>query len=75
MAYLYVDSEQDLGELPEGLLASCGDCEKVLDIDLTADTKLALVKASDVLQSIDEKGFYLQMPPSDDHALRQFLES
>ena len=75
MAYLYVDQQQDLNELPEGLLASFGDPEKVLDVELNSGSKLALVKASDVLQSIEEKGFFLQMPPASDHGLRKFLES
>ena len=34
-----------------------------MDMLLTADKKLAKANAEDILSNIDEKGYYLQMPP------------
>jgi len=36
-----------------------------MDMVLTKDKKLARADAQQVLDSIAEKGFYLQMPPAD----------
>ena len=62
-AYLYVARGQDLQELPAALLQVFGRAEKAMDLVLTADKQLARADAAEVIQSIQEKGFYLQMPP------------
>ncbi len=62
--YLYVERKQAMQELPEGLLAVFGHPVHVLDLILTPEKKLARVEASKVLEGINEKGFYLQMPPT-----------
>jgi len=36
-----------------------------MDIELTPDRKLARVKVGDVLAALEEKGFYIQMPPNE----------
>ena len=67
--YLYVpfkeDEEQLLADLPEGLDKLTGRLENVMELELTLERKLARVKVEDVLASIEEKGFYIQMPPND----------
>jgi len=66
--YLYVplkeDEEQLLADLPDGLDKLTGRLEKVMELELTPDRKLARVKVEDVVASIKEKGFYIQMPPN-----------
>ena len=69
-AYLYVKTEADLESVPEELLTSFGDPKWVLNVALSAERKLALAKAEDVMQALNEVGFYLQMPPAADHAIR-----
>ena len=39
-----------------------GKPEFTLEFDLTVDRKLALADAQQVLQSLDDQGYYLQMP-------------
>lgn len=62
--YLYVDRSQGLSEVPDAMLAGFGKPESVMVLVIDAQKKLARAKASDVLRDIDERGFYLQMPPT-----------
>lgn len=71
--YLYVDAIDDLKELPEDLLKGFGEPQFVMSLKLSAERKLALSDSREVLSSVAEKGFYLQMPPAADHAIREAL--
>ncbi|MDH5544907.1 MAG: YcgL domain-containing protein [Gammaproteobacteria bacterium] len=68
--YLYVphheDEDQAVSTLPVGLTQITGRLIKAMDLDITPDRKLARANSGDVLQSLSEKGFYLQMPPNDE---------
>jgi uncharacterized protein YcgL (UPF0745 family) len=61
--YLYVDKRDQLSKVPEALLEMFGTPKHVMDMPLRADRKLARVEADKVLSEIDEKGYFLQMPP------------
>ena len=67
--YLYVPyrekEEELLQTLPDGLEKLTGRLEKVMELELTPKRKLARVNAKDVMASLEEKGFYIQMPPND----------
>lgn len=67
--YLYVpfkeNEEELLQGLPDGLKKLTGGLEKVMDLDLFPDRKLARAKVEDVIASLEEKGFYIQMPPNE----------
>ena len=63
--YLYVDRKYDLKELPEALSLAFGAPLHVMDMILTPEKKLARVSSKNVLESIADKGFFLQMPPVD----------
>ena len=63
--YLYVLKASGLDDVPEPLLKQMGTPGHVTDLLLTPDRKLARVDVADVMQSMVEKGFYLQMPPSE----------
>lgn len=67
--YLYVDKRNGMQDLPEALLEHFGKPEPVLTMILTADKRLSRAKAADVMAAIDEKGFYLQMPPAKEEYL------
>lgn len=62
--YLYVAREEALQRVPEELLRHFGKAEEAMSLDLDPQRKLARAKAGDVLRAIDEKGYYLQLPPS-----------
>ena len=67
--YLYVDLKQDLAAVPEALLERFGKPALVMKLALESSRKLARVEVKKVLQSIDENGFYLQMPPEKENYL------
>ena len=60
--YLYVARRDGLSRVPEALLSYFGTPEHILDLELTADRKLAREDAIEVLKNLEEKGFHLQMP-------------
>jgi len=66
--YLYLPYQEDEAELikslPEDLLNLTGHLEKTLALDLTIERKLARVKTEGVLNALEDKGYYLQMPPN-----------
>ncbi len=62
--YLYVDNKDDLEKVPEELFGVFGKPVFSMSLLITKDKKLARADAAKVLQEIDEKGFYMQMPPS-----------
>jgi uncharacterized protein YcgL (UPF0745 family) len=61
--YLYVDKRDKLSKVPDALLEMFGKGKLVMDIPLKADRKLARVDTEKVLAGLEEKGYYLQMPP------------
>ncbi|WP_036186524.1 YcgL domain-containing protein [Marinobacterium lacunae] len=61
--YLYVDKRDALKRVPELLLEMFGAPVHVMDMPMKSDRKLARVDTAKVLEGIDEKGYYLQMPP------------
>lgn len=61
--YLYVEKAKGLNDVPEALLKQFGKPEHAMVLVLQPEKKLARVDALAVLESLKEKGFYLQMPP------------
>lgn len=61
--YLYVSLADDLSRVPEVLLDTFGQLELVTKLIITPDRKFARADAVKVLASIEEQGFYLQLPP------------
>lgn len=62
--YLYVDKAQDLASVPEALLKQFGKPEHAMVLVLHPERELARVDVKQVLSDIDEKGFFLQLPPA-----------
>lgn len=62
--YVYVDKEAGLEPIPQLLLKQLGNTELAMTLLITSDKKLARANVEEVLAAIEEKGFYLQMPPS-----------
>ena len=49
--------------LPEAVRGAFGRATFVMDLELHAERKLARVNVLHVLDSLETKGFFLQMPP------------
>ncbi|MEM8769659.1 MAG: YcgL domain-containing protein [Pseudomonadota bacterium] len=63
--YLYVDFAEDLKRVPEGLLKQFGAPELALSLKLAPNRRLARADPVEVLTTVSEQGYYLQMPPTD----------
>jgi len=64
--YLFVKKDDGFSRLPDGLKQILGVLEKVIDLDLDAKRTLAQADVLEVIQQIEEKGYFLQMPPGSD---------
>lgn len=62
--YLYVDRKDDFSHLPQNLYESMGELQFVMQLELTAERKLARADVHKVLAQLQEKGFFIQMPPT-----------
>lgn len=61
--YLYLTKKDDFSDIPEPLLSSFGKIEFVMELEITAERKLAREDNQKVLLGLQEKGFFVQMPP------------
>ncbi|MDD2800192.1 MAG: YcgL domain-containing protein [Methylobacter sp.] len=62
--YLYIDSKDDFSKVPEALFNSFGKLEFVMELELHPERKLAKEDVLKVISSLDEKGFFVQLPPT-----------
>ncbi|MDP6375373.1 MAG: YcgL domain-containing protein [Pseudomonadales bacterium] len=62
--YLYVRATDELEQVSKELLAQFGTPVEVLKFELNARRQLAHADGAVVMAAIEEKGFYLQMPPT-----------
>lgn len=69
--YLYVQKAKGLVDVPEPLMKQFGEPHSVMTLLLEPEKKLARANAAEVLQKIEEQGFYLQMPPTAEELLRR----
>lgn len=60
--YLFVDQRDGLRNVPENLLAEFGNVESVMILPLHEDKKFARISAKKALNSIETRGFFVQMP-------------
>lgn len=60
-----------MSRVPDALLGYFGKHELAMTLVLTEDKKLALVNAKEVLESLEDKGYYLQLPPQNVEAYMQ----
>jgi uncharacterized protein YcgL (UPF0745 family) len=62
--YLYLRGEENFDDVPDALLAQLGRLELVMELDLHAQRKLARADVRKVMESLDRRGYFLQMPPA-----------
>ena len=60
--YVFIPTKTPLSDLPEKLLKVLGQAEMVMTLKLTPEKKMARGTAANILKSIEEQGFHLQMP-------------
>jgi len=61
--YLFVNRDTGLDPVPDELLEKFVEPKLVIEFELNESRTLARADAKAVLQGIQEKGFYLQLPP------------
>ena len=64
--YLFVADAEDLGNLPEDLKTQLEPLEWVMAIDLAERETLAATRPATVIDSIESRGFFLQLPPGEE---------
>ena len=62
--YLYLNKKDDFSDIPDELLKSLGQLQFVMDLELTPERKLAREDVNKVMNSLEEKGFFIQLPPT-----------
>ena len=65
--YLYIHVNKKKEDLPQELLSLVKQLTHVMNRALNAERKLARVNVNEVMQSLEEKGYFLQMPPDGMH--------
>lgn len=61
--FLFVPQEEPFERVPPVLLQTFGIPGHVMDLELTAERRLARADVAEVMLAIRENGYYLQMPP------------
>jgi uncharacterized protein len=61
--YLFVEKSEGFEKVPNDLLSRMGKTSEVMTILINSEKKLARVESSKVLEQIELKGYYLQLPP------------
>lgn len=64
--YIYLLEGHDYDGLPAALKTVFGEPEFVMDLELSANRKLAYEDVNKVMQNLAEQGYHLQMPPTED---------
>lgn len=67
--YVYLPRRDDFSDIPEELMRILGRLEFALEFELTPERKLAQEDPEQVLRSLQERGFHLQMPPQNETPL------
>ncbi|HHJ12638.1 MAG TPA: YcgL domain-containing protein [Chromatiales bacterium] len=67
--YVYLPRRDDFSDIPEELMRILGRLEFALEFELTPERKLAQEDPVQVLRSLQERGFHLQMPPQNETPL------
>jgi len=67
--YLYVCRKDDFSQVPEVLLSAMGQLELVMTLELSPEKKLAQADVQQVINALQQDGFYLQMPDESEKLL------
>lgn len=70
--YVFVPQADGLEKLPKELLTMFGEPTHVIDFELTPERKMAREDAKEVYDAIQNKGFFMQMPPKEVEKLSDY---
>lgn len=73
--YLYVAKRDDFSAVPNELREVFGKPVFVMLFNLNGEKPLKRAENRDVLQKIEQQGYYLQMPPPPENLHQQFLDA
>lgn len=62
--YIYLRQDFPEEEIPETLRSRLGRLTEVMQLELTPSRKLARVDVAEVMSTLQQEGFFLQMPPA-----------
>ena len=69
--YLFVKTRDDFSSVPEALMLTFGTPTLVTLTNLATKDKLAFADIEKVKSSLNEQGYYLQLPPPKEDLLKQ----
>jgi uncharacterized protein YcgL (UPF0745 family) len=69
--YLYVPEENNFQRVPKELLDALGTLELVMNLELDERRRLARVDAKDIMMSVSQAGYFLQLAPIEPEGKRQ----
>ena len=69
--YLFVKTRDDFSAVPEALMTTFGTPVLVTLTNLATKEKLAFANLDKVKSSLNEQGFYLQLPPPPEDLLKE----
>lgn len=72
--YLFINKRDDFSQVPEPLLEMFGRPEFVMILPLSKIGKLAQADIDKVREGLNDKGFYLQLPPPQEDLLKSHKE-
>ncbi len=73
--YLYIKRRDDFSAVPKALLETFGRPQFVMVFALHKRHGLGQVDIAKLKQELEEKGFYLQLPPPPENLLKQHLQN
>ncbi len=62
--YIYLGIKDDFSKVPKTLLHNFGKIEFVMELELTPERQLAKEDVNKVMHSLQDKGFFIQIPPT-----------
>lgn len=67
--YVYLSEKDNFDIIPQALSKRIGSMVFSFEFNLTESRKLTRSNTQEVMKSLAEKGYYLQMPPAGSHFL------
>jgi uncharacterized protein YcgL (UPF0745 family) len=67
--YVYLTEKDNFDIIPDALRKRVGSLVFTFEFDLTESRKLSRNNTKEVMQSLAEKGYFLQMPPANTNFL------
>jgi uncharacterized protein YcgL (UPF0745 family) len=64
--YLYLRDEDGISLVPDALIEAMGKLEFVMQLSLSHERELARASTQSVMRELEQRGYYLQMPPAKD---------